>query len=70
MKICTNCKNNKELSNFNKNKSTKDGYALWCKNCEKEYRILNKEKIKEKIKLIVNNTRTIINNTKKHTKKK
>jgi len=32
-KICTNCKGNKCLSEFPKNKKSKDGYGSWCKQC-------------------------------------
>lgn len=45
MKKCSTCKTNKSLSEFNKNKCRKDGYANRCKNCFKEYRTKNKDKI-------------------------
>jgi hypothetical protein len=47
MKNCSNCKIEKELELFPKNKSTKDGYHNQCKNCHKQYRNLNIERIKE-----------------------
>lgn len=47
MKNCSNCKIEKELELFPKNKSTKDGYHNQCKNCHKEYRSLNIKRIKE-----------------------
>lgn len=58
MKICTKCKVEKEFSNFYKQKSQKDGYNVWCKNCckyyaeskkdyQKQYRFDNKENAKE-----------------------
>lgn len=37
-KQCGKCKQLKPLSEFYKNKSTKDGLARWCKRCKKEYR--------------------------------
>ena len=37
-KQCTRCKQMKDLSEFYKNKSTRDGLARWCKECKKEYR--------------------------------
>lgn len=53
MKKCTNknCKNPwKDKSQFYKNKNRKDGLHDWCKDCEKEYKRLNKEKISIKNK--------------------
>jgi Recombination endonuclease VII len=37
MKTCTKCKCEKDLSEFNKNKSEKDGLQKWCKSCRTEY---------------------------------
>ena len=48
MKICTKCKIEKETSEFNKNKTCKDGLQQWCIRCLREYRIKNKEEIKKK----------------------
>jgi hypothetical protein len=36
MKKCTICKDDKELSKFNKNKSRKDGHNNICKTCSQE----------------------------------
>jgi hypothetical protein len=36
-KQCSKCKQLKPLSDFYKNRSTKDGLARWCKQCKKEY---------------------------------
>jgi hypothetical protein len=36
-KICYKCKLSLYLSEFSKNKSSKDGYCKDCKNCHKEY---------------------------------
>lgn len=47
MKTCTKCKTEKELIYFCKNKLTPDGLSGWCKDCTKEYRILNKSKLAE-----------------------
>jgi hypothetical protein len=32
-KICSKCKQEKETSNFSKNKASNDGYGVWCKSC-------------------------------------
>ena len=40
MKTCTKCKIEKELSEFTKLKSSKDGLQYWCKNCISENRKL------------------------------
>lgn len=51
MKICTKCKQELDESNFNKSKSSKDGYQSWCKICMKEYderRKSNPDRIKQK----------------------
>lgn len=37
-KRCYRCKREKELSDFGKNRSRKDGLATWCKECQKQYR--------------------------------
>lgn len=44
-KICTKCKIEKQLNEFSKKKSTKDGLKCECKACEKLYREANKEHI-------------------------
>ena len=36
VKVCTKCKVDKELTEFYKQKSTKDGLFSQCKSCEKE----------------------------------
>jgi len=33
VKTCSHCKIEQELANFVKNKTTKDGFASWCKRC-------------------------------------
>ena len=52
MKKCTKCENEKEESEFGKNKNTKDGLNYRCKFCEKkritEYRLNNADEIKKR----------------------
>src|ERR1035437_1152483 len=45
MKRCSKCEIDKELSDFYKKKSSKDGYRSECKECSKKYSELNKERI-------------------------
>lgn len=45
MKICTKCKEDRELTEFSKSKILKDGLNIWCKPCHKAYRLANKEKM-------------------------
>ena len=47
MKTCTKCKAEKELGEFSKDKTTKDGYKYICKSCYSKYRKENKTKINE-----------------------
>ncbi len=53
MKICTKCKEQKPLSAFRKQSSTKDGLKYYCKECDnqtaKKYYEKNKNKIIEKV---------------------
>ena len=50
-KICTKCGRELPLSEFNKDKSRKDGLQCWCKSCKKQYgkqyRADNPEKMKQ-----------------------
>lgn len=48
MKICTKCKDNKELEDFSNSKSTKDGLSYTCKQCRGEWYLLNKNDIQKK----------------------
>lgn len=54
MKVCIKCNIDKDISGFSRRKSSKDGLATWCKNCNKEYLKKytkdNKEKILKKKK--------------------
>ena len=47
MKTCTTCKIEKQLIDFSKNKSHKDGYSSQCKECVKQYKIKNADKIND-----------------------
>lgn len=67
MKKCSKCKEEKELSEFHKNKSFKDGYFSYCKKCYKQYYINNRSKILEKHKIYrKNNKEKIREYSKKH----
>ena len=50
MKKCNKCGEDKELSQFSKEKSRKDGLQPSCKECVKEYRKTNADKLKEQKK--------------------
>jgi hypothetical protein len=66
MKICTKCKNPKELEDFPIKKITKDGHGYICKKCQrdfskkhyynnkKQYSIRNKRRAKEAKEFIIN----------------
>jgi len=53
-KICCQCKEEKDISEFSKNSKHKDGHASMCKSCNREYskkyRISNRDKLAEKKK--------------------
>lgn len=38
-KVCSKCKNKKNILEFSRDRSTKDGYEYICKDCRREYRI-------------------------------
>lgn len=42
-KVCTKCNTEKSISDFYKNKNSKDGLSAWCKECQLAY-----HKIKDK----------------------
>ena len=50
LKTCSKCKESKDLSEFSKDKSRKDGLTVWCKICKKVYRQINKKAISDKNK--------------------
>ena len=37
MKFCTKCSKEVKLSNFHKDKTSKDGLYRWCKDCKRDY---------------------------------
>ena len=47
MKKCIKCKIEKELTEFNKDKKTKDNHRSDCNYCRQQYREANKERIKQ-----------------------
>jgi len=46
-KVCSNCREEKPLEAFNKDRSRKDGLEYQCKVCKKQYYQENREKIQE-----------------------
>lgn len=48
-KICLNCGSSKSVSEFHKNKTTKDGLAHWCKICTSEYKKQHYQKKREEL---------------------
>lgn len=60
MKICSKCKQEKDESEFYKDKQRIDGLALKCKKCYKQYYKENKEKLKEISKKYYENNRVDI----------
>jgi hypothetical protein len=43
MKICTLCKQKKDIDLFSLNKYKKDGHSCWCKDCFKKYKDQHKD---------------------------
>ena len=64
-KICTKCNIEKDLSNFRKEKRTKMGLQSQCKECEKEYRLKNREKQIIYMKQYYKNNKEILSNKNK-----
>lgn len=64
MKKCTKCQIDKNLDEFGKRKTNKDGLKYTCKKCESDYGkqnyILNKDKINQKTKEYYNKNRDVI----------
>src|ERR1700744_1885818 len=48
MKQCSSCKVEKEVSEFGKNRTRKDGLQHSCRDCRKQYRDENQDKLKAK----------------------
>ena len=65
MKTCRKCRQEKDISEFNKDKSKKNGYKNICKNCTKlvsiQYYLNNKEKLDNNNKLYYSNNKEKIN---------
>lgn len=51
MKICTKCKESKDLFNFSTNKQSKDGLHSWCKPCVNLQKHINKDKYSKTAKI-------------------
>ena len=72
MKKCTRCKVEKELSEFNKIKKSKDGLAYYCKACaairDKKWYENNKERKKESSKKWHENNKEHVYNLNRTTK--
>jgi peptide subunit release factor 1 (eRF1) len=45
VKTCYKCHKSKYLTEFNAKKTAKDGLQFECKDCQKEYRLQNREDI-------------------------
>jgi hypothetical protein len=46
-KVCSKCKEEKEVCEFNKNTSRKDGYHYQCRSCSKLWKLNNREHVLE-----------------------
>lgn len=57
MKVCSKCKVEKELTEFRIRKTSKDGLYPSCKQCYKDYALLNKEHIKLRNKIWAENNK-------------
>jgi len=67
IKKCCKCKIDKSIINFGKLKSSPDSYRYDCKDCRKNHRILNKEKIQIKQKEYYNeNKQELLEKNKKY----
>lgn len=70
MKKCSKCKKIKSYDEFHKSSQTKDGYKSYCKECIKEYRKINKDKIQEQEKkYYLKNRKRIIQKNKEYREK-
>lgn len=65
MKICTKCKLEKDLDEFYKTKTTKDGYTYNCKSCHEKYREDNREKQRLYMQNLRERNRELINSKKR-----
>ena len=62
-KICSKCKQKKELSQFNKNKTRKDGHHTYCRKCSKDHyrRYYRRNSCEERQRLSTSRKKRIIN---------
>lgn len=65
MKTCSKCKIEKDLVEFNYDKSRKDNLQFNCKSCNKQYHLDNKERISERSKQYRLNNKEKISESKK-----
>lgn len=56
-KVCSKCGRELPISNFSKNKKSKDGHHSYCKDCHKEY---NREYNREKPRKAIENTHKML----------
>ena len=70
MKVCSKCKEEKELSLFSKDKKRKDGHRSSCKSCQKQYQQNNIKKIKEYRKKYYQDNKIVIREKKREYRKK
>lgn len=49
MKLCTKCKEEKDLNSFTKDKWNKDGLSQWCRPCKNASKAAWKERNKERV---------------------
>ena len=45
--MCSKCKDRKSSKCFSKNVNTKDGLLFWCKKCNREYYLGNRDRMLE-----------------------
>lgn len=66
-KKCSKCKEEKLFSEFNRNKSKKDGYNFNCNSCRRDYYLKNKEQLKiKRINYYAANEEEIVERLKKY----
>lgn len=69
-KTCSKCGVEKDVVEFDKDKTKKDGLFSWCKSCKKEYRKVHREEIhKYNTKYYGDNREREISRLKKYTEK-
>jgi hypothetical protein len=60
-KVCSKCKEEKDISGFCKRKSNRDGLYCWCRQCCAEHKQQNKQKVASAKKQWASNNRDKIN---------